>query len=151
MSQLSLPRRAWFQVAFPVCFHSSEFSGTVLSWQERLCNKEPVGSATSCQGRRSLNWLPKKKWDGDEIRYGWNNSGFGSCAAFVIVKVGVGCKCWTMFCASVEIPEALGLFLVPVSTWNWKPWIWNSSMKWMLYCRVFTLECSPGRGPNLLG
>lgn len=40
---------------------------TVLWWQERLCNKEPVGSATSCQGRCSLKWLPKKKGDGDEI------------------------------------------------------------------------------------
>lgn len=33
---------------------------TALQWQERLCNNEPVGSATSCQGRRSLNWLPRK-------------------------------------------------------------------------------------------
>lgn len=29
------------------------------------------------------------------------------------------------FRASREIPEALALFLEPVSTCNWKPWFWK--------------------------
>lgn len=41
---------------------------------------------------------------------------------FSVVEVGVGCNYGMIFCTSIEMPEALGLFLIAVRTCNWELW-----------------------------